>query len=129
MMASRKKINVDKTFLRFIVVGFVNTFNYYIVYLFLLEQAGMHYLMSHWTATFCSMFISYFLNVYFTYQVKPSWHSFIQFPMTQVVNIFVQSVWLGLFVEIIGFSSVLAPFFAVVFTVPITFIVTRSILN
>lgn len=124
-----KKLNIQMEFLRFIAVGVMNTLHYYVLYLVLLELTGIYYLVSHWIATLGSMFISYFLNVYFTYQVKPSWKSFLTFPMTQVVNVIVQSACLGILVEWAGISSVIAPFFAVIFTVPITFIVTRRILN
>lgn len=129
MITSWKKLNIHKEFLRFVIVGVGNTVNYYIFYLLFLELAGIHYLVSHGAATVISMFISYFLNVYFTYQVKPSWKSFFMFPMSQIVNITVQAICLGVLVEFIGISSTLAPLFAMIVTVPITFIVTRRILN
>lgn len=129
MITKIKKSNIQKELFRFILVGIINTINYYIFYLCLLELIEIYYLVSHWGATIASMFISYFLNVYFTYRVKPSWVSFFKFPMTQVINIIVQSIFLGGLVELLRFSPVLAPFFAVVFTIPITFIVTRRILS
>lgn len=120
---------MNKEFLRFVFVGVLNTINYYVCYLLLMEGLHVHYLASHLIATVLSMCISYFLNVYFTYKVKPSMKSFLMFPFTQVVNVGVQAVLLLVFVELWNMSSALAPIAAIVFTVPITFVVTRRILN
>ncbi|MCF3944057.1 GtrA family protein [Oceanobacillus sp. APA_J-5(13-2)] len=124
-----EKLHTQKEFLRFALVGICNTINYYILYLFFLELANIHYFISHWVATLISMVISYFLNVYFTYKTKPSWKSFFMFPLTQVVNMIVQAIFLAVFVEFIGISSVIAPFIAIILTVPITFVITRRVLN
>lgn len=123
------KVILNREFIRFGFVGMINTINYYALYLFLLEIVGVHYFSSHITATIISMYISYFLNVYFTYKVKPSLKSFLMFPLTQVVNVSVQGILLFIFVELWKIPSTVAPFFAVVFTVPITFFVTRRILH
>lgn len=119
---------MNKEFVRFVFVGIMNTVNYYIIYLFFMHLLEVHYLSSHITATIISMYISYFLNVYFTYKVKPSLKSFLMFPLTQVVNIGVQSILLFIFVDFWNISSTFAPVFAVVFTVPVTFFVTRRII-
>ncbi|WP_339226090.1 GtrA family protein [Oceanobacillus sp. FSL K6-2867] len=120
---------MNKEFICFVFVGVLNTLNYYVIYLCLMQIIGLYYLSSHITATFISMYISYFLNVYFTYKVKPSLKSFLMFPLTQVVNIGVQGGLLLIFVELWNISSTFAPIFAVVFTVPVTFFVTRRILH
>ncbi|WP_085991072.1 GtrA family protein [Oceanobacillus senegalensis] len=120
---------MNKEFVRFVVVGVINTINYYVLYLFLLKVIGVFYLPSHFAATIISMYISYFLNVYFTYKVKPSFQSILMFPLTQVVNVGVQGMLLLIFVELWGIPNIVAPFFAAVFTIPVTFYVTRRILH
>ncbi|MBP2079588.1 GtrA family protein [Oceanobacillus polygoni] len=120
---------MNKEFVRFVFVGIMNTINYYGIYLVLMQILGVHYLSSHIAATIISMYISYFLNIYFTYKVKPSLKTFLMFPLTQVVNIGLQGILLLICVEFWNIPSTYAPIFAVVFTVPVTFFVTRRILH
>ncbi|MGZ9848842.1 GtrA family protein [Macrococcus psychrotolerans] len=115
--------------IKFIVVGFINTFNYYLVYLLLLKVLHLGYLTSHLTGFLVSFIISYFLNCYFVYKVKPTFKKFIQFPLTQVVNMGVQTLLLYIFVELLHIHKVYAPFPALVFTIPITYFVTTYILT
>ncbi|WP_420496527.1 GtrA family protein [Macrococcus psychrotolerans] len=115
--------------IKFIVVGFINTFNYYLVYLLLLKVLHLGYLTSHLTGFLVSFIISYFLNCYFVYKVKPTFKKFIQFPLTQVVNMGVQTLLLYIFVELLHIDKVYAPFPALVFTIPITYFVTTYILT
>ena len=48
--------------LRFIIVGGINTLNYYIVYLLLLKVFDINYMVSHITGFVVSFVISYYLN-------------------------------------------------------------------
>ncbi|TLS36273.1 GtrA family protein [Pseudalkalibacillus caeni] len=116
-------------FIRFVMVGGVNTANYYVIYLLFFRIAGVSYLFSHWIAFFISMVISFYLNVYFTYRVKPTLKKFLQFPITQVVNMSISSVFIYIFVEYLHLNGYIAPILAVVFTVPVTFILTSKILK
>ncbi|RAI81634.1 GtrA family protein [Macrococcoides caseolyticum subsp. hominis] len=122
-------INRYSRLIKFIVVGFINTFNYYLVYLLLLKVLYLGYLTSHLTGFLVSFIISYFLNCYFVYKVKPTFKKFIQFPLTQVVNMGVQTLLLYIFVELLHIDKVYAPFPALVFTIPITYFVTTYILT
>ncbi len=115
--------------IKFIVVGIINTFNYYLVYLLLLKVLHLSYLTSHLAGFLVSFIISYFLNCYFVYKVKPTFKKFIQFPLTQVVNMGVQTLLLYIFVESLHIDKVYAPFPALVFTIPITYFVTTYILT
>lgn len=116
-------------FIKFVVVGIINTLNYYLLYLFLLKIVHANYLFSHLTGFICSFIISFFLNCYFVYSVKPTWHKFIAFPLTQVVNMGIQTALLYIFVDILYINKVWAPFPALIFTIPITYIITTYILT
>ncbi|RIN46668.1 GtrA family protein, partial [Staphylococcus simulans] len=105
------------------------SFNYYIVYLFLLKVIGINYLVSHITGFVVSFIISYYLNCYFVYKVKPTWRKFIQFPLTQVVNMGMQTVLLYVFVQWFHISSVIAPFAGLIITIPVTFVLSKYILR
>jgi len=122
-------INRYSRLIKFVIVGVINTLNYYLVYLLLLKVLHLDYLSSHLTGFLVSFIISYFLNCYVVYKVKPTLKKLIQFPLTQVVNIGIQTLLLFIFVDLLHFKSVYAPFPALIFTIPITYFITTYILT
>ena len=118
-----------KEYIKFIIVGLLNTGHYYLWYLLLYGLLDLPYLGSHIIATVISMIGSYFMNVYYTYQEKPSWKSFLLFPLTQLTNIAIQTACMYVFVDWLHLSPYLAPIATVVISVPITFVVTRKIIR
>ncbi|HDJ7630877.1 TPA: GtrA family protein [Staphylococcus aureus] len=81
--------------LKFIIVGGINTLNYYVVYLLLLKLLHIEYMISHITGFLVAFVISYYLNCYFVYRVKPTWRKFISFPITGFLVAFVISYYLN----------------------------------
>ncbi len=120
---------LNTEFSRFVVVGVINTLTYYSIYLVLHKLAGMPYLLAHILGFLISLNASFFLNSYVTYRVRPTLKKYLYFPLTQVVNISVSTVLIYVFVEFVHLSSFIAPFGAVLFTVPITFIVSSRIMK
>lgn len=121
------KLNTE--FTRFIAVGIINTVTYYTIYLLLHNALSMPYLLAHIIGFFISLNVSFFLNSYVTYKVKPTLKKYLLFPLTQVVNISVSTALIFIFVEFLKIDSNIAPFAAVLFTVPITFIVSSKIMK
>ncbi|AMO53349.1 TPA: flippase GtxA [Staphylococcus aureus] len=115
--------------LKFIIVGGINTLNYYVVYLLLLKLLHIEYMISHITGFIVAFVISYYLNCYFVYRVKPTWRKFISFPITQIVNISLQTVLLYVFVSWLNLTAEIAPFAGLIITIPITFILSKWILK
>ncbi|MBL7564766.1 GtrA family protein [Staphylococcus saccharolyticus] len=115
--------------IKFVIVGVINTLNYYIVYLFLLKLLNVNYLVSHIAGFIVSFIISYYLNCYFVYKVKPTLKKFLSFPLTQVINMGIQTVLLYVFVKWFHVSSEIAPFAGLVITIPITFILSKWLLK
>lgn len=115
--------------LKFIFVGGINTAHYYALYIIFYQLLQYHYLLAHIMATLLSIIASYFLNIYFTYKVKPSLKSFLLFPLTQVANVLIQSLCMLLFVTYLNLSPLLAPIPSVMISVPITFFITRRIVH
>ncbi|NMU73995.1 flippase GtxA [Staphylococcus aureus] len=115
--------------LKFIIVGGINTLNYYVVYLLLLKLLHIEYMISHITGFLVAFVISYYLNCYFVYRVKPTWRKFISFPITQVVNVSLQTVLLYVFVSWLNLPAEIAPFAGLVITIPITFVLSKWILK
>lgn len=120
---------LQKEFIRFVFVGVINTGTYYGIYLVLHNVFSMPYLAAHLIGFFISLNISFFLNTYFTYRVRPTWKKYLAFPLTQAVNISVSTALIFIFVEFLGLNSNIAPFAAVLFTVPITFVISSKILK
>lgn len=120
---------LNTEFSRFVVVGVINTLTYYSIYLVLHKLAGMPYLLAHILGFLISLNASFFLNSYVTYRVRPTLKKYLYFPLTQVVNISVSTVLIYVFVEFVHLSSFIAPIGAVLFTVPITFIVSSRIMK
>ncbi|HCX0908563.1 TPA: flippase GtxA [Staphylococcus aureus] len=115
--------------LKFIIVGGINTLNYYVVYLLLLKLLHIEYMISHITGFIVVFVISYYLNCYFVYRVKPTWRKFISFPITQIVNVSLQTVLLYVFVSWLNLPAEIAPFAGLIITIPITFILSKWILK
>ncbi|HCW7234929.1 TPA: flippase GtxA [Staphylococcus aureus] len=115
--------------LKFIIVGGINTLNYYVVYLLLLKLLHIEYMISHITGFLVTFMISYYLNCYFVYRVKPTWRKFISFPITQIVNVSLQTVLLYVFVSWLNLPAEIAPFAGLVITIPITFVLSKWILK
>ncbi|HDE9057765.1 TPA: flippase GtxA [Staphylococcus aureus] len=115
--------------LKFIIVGGINTLNYYVVYLLLLKLLHIEYMISHITGFLVAFVISYYLNCYFVYRVKSTWRKFISFPITQIVNVSLQTVLLYVFVSWLNLPAEIAPFAGLIITIPITFILSKWILK
>lgn len=122
-----KSLNTE--FTRFVFVGVINTLSYYSIYLVLHNLFDLPYLLAHIVGFLISLNISFFLNCYVTYRIKPTFKKYLYFPLTQVVNMSVSTVLIFVFVEFLNLNSNFAPFAAVLFTVPITFIVSSKILK
>lgn len=116
-------------FWRFVIVGFINTLNYYILYLLFYNLMHLHYMASHIISFLISMIGSFYLNSYFTYRTKPTLKKFLQFPLTYVVNIGVSTSAMYILVDILGFDENLSPLAASVVAIPFTFIISKIILT
>lgn len=116
-------------FTRFMLVGGFNSLNYYIIYLVCIHLFSIHYFVAHVLGYTSSLIGSFFLNVYFTYRVKPTWIKFLTFPLSQSVNIIASTIFLMTFIEWFNIDRSLAPVFSVLLMIPITFFITGKILK
>jgi putative flippase GtrA len=122
-------LSIRSEFIRFVIVGGVNTLHYYLIYMFFLHVLGIHYFTAHIIGFISSLIGSFFLNTLYTYKVKPTWGAFIRFPLTQLFNTITTAALLFLLVEQLHMNSSIAPMVAVVFTIPATFILTGRVLK
>ncbi|MFF8958955.1 GtrA family protein [Streptomyces sp. NPDC014894] len=111
---------------RFALVGAVNTGTYYGLYLILLNW--LPYVAAHVAAFALSMIGSFFLTSYFTYRTRPTWRKFLLFPLTNAANFAVTTAGVYLLVDVLGLGSRYAPLIASAAAIPITFVVSRTIM-
>jgi putative flippase GtrA len=119
-------MTVQAQMVRFALVGLVNTGTYYGCYLTLLNW--LPYVAAHVIAFGLSMVGSFFLSSYFTYRIRPTWRKFVLFPLTNATNFVVSTSGVYLLVDVAHFSHRYAPLAAAALAVPITFIVSRTIM-
>ncbi|WP_411844065.1 GtrA family protein [Salinicoccus sp. HZC-1] len=123
-----KQNSLNNEFSRFVIIGLLNTLNYYMIYTVLIF-IGLPYIAAHLIGFILAFIISYFLNCYFVYRVKPTWSKFLRFPLTQVINMGMQTLLLYVFVDIFSWNEILAPLPVLVVTVPVTYTITRWVLK
>ncbi|HIW11864.1 MAG TPA: GtrA family protein [Candidatus Salinicoccus stercoripullorum] len=123
-----RRNDISSEFTRFILTGLLNTLNYYVIYMLLL-RAGLSYLLSHVTGFLAAFVISYFLNCLFVYRVRPTWSRFLKFPLTQMVNMAMQTLLLYIFVDTFRWNEIIAPLPVLIVTVPVTYTITRWVLK
>ncbi|MFD6990666.1 GtrA family protein [Streptomyces sp. NPDC059943] len=112
--------------IRFALVGVVNTGTYYACYLALLTR--LPYVAAHVVAFVLSMTGSFLLNSRFTYRTRPTWRKFLLFPLTNAANFTITTSGVYLLVDVLHLSSRYAPLIAAAAAIPITFVVSRTIM-
>ncbi|GAA0435210.1 GtrA family protein [Lentibacillus halophilus] len=116
-----------RAFIRFVIVGCINTLTYYTLYVLFMSLGGL-YIINHSAAFVISMVGSFYWNCYFTYRTKPTLAKFFQFPLTYVVNYSVSTLSLYVLIDLLQFSEFLSPLIAAIIPIPFTFIISRFIL-
>jgi putative flippase GtrA len=129
MINKIKKTFLTPEFLRFVIIGGINTLNHNIVYwLVLAIKPSINYMIANFIAFCVSMVISFFLSCYFTFKIKPTWKKFAAFPLTNIPNLFFQTVGIYIIVDVIGIPKQYGALIATICALPITFIVMKFIL-
>ncbi|WP_240138350.1 GtrA family protein [Streptomyces sp. MUM 178J] len=119
-------MTVQAQLVRFALVGVVNTGTYYGCYLALLTV--LPYIAAHIAAFVLSMVGSFFLTSYVTYRTRPTWRKFLLFPLTNLANFTVTTAGVYLLVDVLQFGSRYAPLLAAAAAIPVTFVVSRTIM-
>jgi len=117
----------DKEFVRYIFIGAVNTLISYTIYFILLMF--FPYAISFSIAFFLGIITSYYLNTKIVFKCNVSLRKFLSFPLVYVVQYLFNMFFLYLFVEKMHLSEKFAPIFGIVVAIPITFLLSKSILK
>lgn len=116
-------------FVKYAVVGCINTADYYLSYLIFMDIFNFSYRISFVMAYVVSIVGSYFLNTYFTYKQKPSLKKFLIFPLTYVPNFIIQYFGVIVLVDKMKMSSKVAPVITALVATPITFFVMKYVIK
>ena len=117
----------NKEFIKFAVVGLINTATTYIIYILLLNflSYGISYTISY----IGGIFISYVLNSYYVFKEKLNAKKMIQYPLVYLVQYGINAVMLYLLVGWLSMREEYAPLLVIIITIPITFILSRLIIK
>lgn len=116
-------------FIKFTIVGFINTFSNYAFYLLFMNICLIQYKMSYILGYILSLVGSYFMNTYFTYKERFKIKTFLLFPLTYIPNFIIQFVGVILLVDYMSINDAIAPLITTVVAMPITFIVMRYVIK
>ena len=116
-------------FIKFTIVGFINTFSNYAFYLLFMNICLIQYKMSYILGYILSLVGSYFMNTYFTYKERFKIKTFLLFPLTYIPNFIIQFVGVILLVDYMSINDAIAPLITTVVAMPITFIAMRYVIK
>lgn len=114
-------------FARFLISGVLNTGITYLLYLGLLQL--FTYRIAYTAAFVLGILISYGLNAIFVFRAKIAIGSLVRFPLIYLVQYVLGMVLVVILVESVGVAAWIAPMFAILLTVPLTFVLSRSIFS
>ena len=117
---------INREFIRFLVVGALNTLLTYVLYLILLA------FFSNNLAYSCSyvggIVFSYYLNVLFVFKKKVSWKSFLRFPVVYIFQYGGILVLINTLVIYGGVTQTVAPLIAIIAAIPLTFLLSKVVI-
>lgn len=116
-------------FVKYAIVGCINTADYYLFYLVFMDIFKFAYRISFVLGYVVSILGSYFLNTYFTYKQKPSVKKFLIFPLTYIPNFIIQYLGIILLVDRLNMSRKVAPVITAIVATPITFFVMKYVIK
>lgn len=119
--------NGSAQFIRFTVVGALNTGMTYL--LFALLSAVIPYTVAYTIVYVAGIFISYVLNTRFVFRTEFRWRSLFAYPIVYVIQYAIGIILLPFLVEILKLDRLVAAPIVIVTTLPITFIASRFILR
>lgn len=123
-----KEMFISKKFGSFFVIGLFNTGCSQLIYMLLVILNIKSYISSILSDAI-TMIFSYFLNMKFTYQLKPSWKTFISFPLSYIPGWTVNALMVVFCVQILHIDELWAKLVSIPITVPLNFIVMSLIIK
>ncbi|WP_257623792.1 GtrA family protein, partial [Streptomyces griseus] len=107
----------------FLLIGCVNTAVYLGIYASL--NRFIPYLTAHVIGYAVSIVCSFLLNSYVTCRTRPTWHAFVRYPISSLVNLVASGALLYGAVGVLGMDKNLAALAAGVLVTPVSFLLAR----
>ena len=123
-----KSIFVTRKFGSFFVIGLINTLSSQLLYI-LFVTLSITASLSSLFSDILTMVLSYFLNMKFTYKIKPSFKTFISFPFSYIPGWIVNMLMVVICVDLLHVREVFAKLVSIPITVPLNFIVMSFIMK
>ncbi|WP_069743515.1 glycosyltransferase [Streptomyces sp. EN23] len=120
---ARGRSRTVRQFGSFVLIGCVNTAVYLGVYASL--NRWMPYLTAHVIGFAVSIVCSFLLNSYVTCRTGPTWHAFVRYPLSSLVNLVASGALLYAAVSGLGMDKNLAALAAGVIVTPVSFLLAR----
>ncbi len=120
-------MKINNRFIRFVIVGIFNTINYYLMFLILLLLININYLYAHIIAFIYSVLVSFFLTSIWTFKVRPTFKSFLLFPITVLPNFLLSTIGTYIGVSLLGFNEKVFSLVMMILVVPITYLLNKFI--
>lgn len=114
-------------FLRFLIMGGTNTIVTYVIYLLLLQW--MRYEIAYTIGYAVGIVLAYALSAAFVFRQPMRKRSALRFPLVYLAQFLISLGLLRLAIEVIHIPQWLALGFAVVLTIPVTFLLSRWVLH
>jgi putative flippase GtrA len=114
-------------FFRFMAMGALSTAVTYVIYVLL--SLYFNYQFAYFCAYMLGIVLSYYLNVLFVFDTKISLRTFVRFPLVYVIQYLISALFLGILVEKLLISTIIAPVLILVITLPLSFVLSRYILS
>lgn len=118
---------MSKDFMRFLIVGIINTLSTYLIYLFLLIVFNYH--ISYTISYIAGIIISYYLNSIYVFKEKVSFIKFLKYPIVYVVQYLINLATMFLFIEYLHFQQQIVPIIVMVLSIPITYLLSKLIIK
>jgi len=126
-MPAKNRSGMRHEFVRFLIVGVINTIFSYLLYLLLLTI--LTYLFAYSVAYCSSIVLSYFLNAQFVFKKGINIASFLKFPIVYAIQYALGAILLWLLVGKADIAPELAMIGVIIVTTPVTFLTSRFILK
>lgn len=123
---SRGKI-LEKPILRFLIGGVINTGVSYSCYLLL--KIIFSYQLAYALSYIIGIVFSYWFNTKLVFSVPMSWRGFFAYPLVYVVQYLLSALMLEGIVVRLSIKDSVAPLLVTVLMVPVTFSISKFILN
>jgi putative flippase GtrA len=119
--------STKREFVSFVFWGAVNSLTSYLVYAVLLRV--LPYLAAYSIAYLTGILLSYFLNSRFVFKQELQLRKALKYPLVYVVQYVLGAASLYLLVHFLNMNKLLAPLVVMAMLVPITFLLSRTILK